>query len=275
MGKVAAPGWPSRTPEIKKDAHHVPLDDPRYPIFKQLYMVRIPAMQLRSVDDLRTFGTVQTGIKQYDDQMAREEKVVMLPISELVRLYKEGAKIAVVNDGDTRKIYDAASTYLNFWKNRITGNGFGVSLNQSNFPAQDLLDLDEFAHAVYERAKWHFEADYVSQHMSLLRRSGARGVLSALKIRENKPVENNIPGISFREVPKPKEKLPQVELVDNPPEEETDIPKRESLSDFFKPKKHTSGGLTIHGIPAETTAPRTTSTTPSIERLLGNKKGTS
>ena len=272
MGKVAAPGWPSRTPEIPKDKNFVALDDPRYPIFKQLYMVRIPSAQLRTVQDLRNFGTVQTGIKEYDDQMAREEKVVMLPISELVRLYKEGAKIAVVNDADTRKIYEAASIYLTFWKNRLTGNGMGASLNQATFPAQDLLDLDEFAHTVYERAKWHFEADYVSQHMSVLRRSGARGVLSALKIREDKPVERVVPGINFREPPKAREKLAPVELVDNPPEEESDHPKRDSLADFFKPNKHTSGNLTIHGI-AQAPAPRTASVTPSIQRLLGNKKG--
>jgi hypothetical protein len=149
-----------------------------------------------------------------------------------------------------------------------------VSLNKVNYPAQDLLDLDEFAHAVYERAKWYFDRDYVSKHMSVLRASGAHGILGALKIREDKPVERDIRNVSFRTPPKAREPLPQVELVDNPPEEENNLPKRQSMADLFKPKKHVQGNLTIHGIPQDKEA-RTTSTTPSIERLLGNSKGKS
>lgn len=270
MPKVAPPPWPSRPMQVVKSENTITPDDPRYPIFKQLYMVRIPAAQLRTIEDLRQFGVVQTGMEQYDRQMATEERVVMLPISRLVELYNEGAKIAVVNDVDTRKIYEAISTYLYMWKERISG-----SLNRVKIPAQDLIDLDNFAHAVYERAKWNFEADFISQHMSVIRRSGARGILSALKIREEKPVERKIQGITFRQTPKQREALPQVELDDNPQQEEDNFPRRESLADFFRPPK-TTGNLTIHGTnKVEDIAPaqRTTSTNPSVERLLGNRKG--
>lgn len=274
MPKVTAtPAWPTAHESYK--GKEKPLDprDPRYPIFKDLYLVRIPVLQMRSVEDIKTFGVPISGDERTDNMMSGESRQVMLPISRLVELHKQGCRIGVVHDRDTRRIYEAISLYLEVWKEKIVNR-----LNYTNIPQQDLVDLDEFAHAIYDRAKWHFDDGFISLHMTAIRNSGVRGLLGAIKTKTNKPVaEKEIPGVRvITPLRSSQQKLEAPELDENLVEEDS-FAKRQSLADFFRPDVG-PGGVTVRKVqlqPAENapSAARTTTTNRSIENMLGNNRG--
>lgn len=265
MSKSKVPDWPTSPHQKYEGPPPIQVNDPRYPIFCQRYKVRIKWQQGRTVDNIREYGVPHTGIAQFDGQVANEERVVMLTINELVELFKVGCPIGVCHGPDTKKIYEAISLYLELWKNKITR-----SLNKSSAPTEDLLALDQFAHSVYERAKWHFPDEFVSLHMTAIRNSGVRSLVASIKVKE-KPQEEVLPKGVFIAKPRPVKgaPLPQVDL-DNLPEEEDPFKPRESYADFFKPASGTAVNIKQAQPLSEKPEQRTTTTNPAIERLLGN-----
>lgn len=268
MGKVTKPApWPTGThaPYVGKEKPMDP-NDPRYPIFKQLYLVRVPVLQMRTVEDIKEFGVPISGDDPTDKMIADEQRQVMLPISRLVELFQQGCKIGVVIDTDTKKMYEAISTYLEIWKNKMTG-----SLNKANAPIDDLLSMDAFAQAIYDRAKWHFDKEFISLHLSRIRQSGVRGLLAAIRVKEEKKEEVPTPkGVRVLIPVKPREKMEVVELTYQEEEDTSGVVARTSMADFFKPHP----GLVIHpSMPIKAAETRTATTNSSIENLLGNNKG--
>lgn len=275
-GKVTTPApWPT--------GHYKPYEgpkklldpkDPRWPIFGQLYLVRVPVLQMRSVEDIREFGVPISGDDPTDKMIADEERKVMLPISKLVELNKKGCRIGVVNGPDTRKIYEAISTYLELWKEKMTNR-----LNLSTAPIEDLLDLDAFAHLIYDRAKWHFDDGFISKHMTEIQNAGVRGLLSAIRVKKQvDPIDREVKGVRLLNPARltQRQKLEAPELVEGLVEEESDHAPRKSMADFFRPQVG-PGGVTVRNVkiqPANTNAEaRTSATNRSIENLLGNNRG--
>lgn len=270
MGKVTKPApWP--TGQFKPyEGKNKPLspDDPRYPIFQELYLVRIPVLQMRSVEDIKEFGVPISGDERTDRMISDEVRQVMLPISKLVELFKQGCRIGVVNGPDTKRMYEAISVYLEIWKNRMINR-----LNTVNIPTEDLIDLDRFAHSVYERAKWHFTDEFISVHMSQIRASGVGPLLKAIRVKEKPVEEREVKGVRVIQPLRPNQKLQAPEL-DEELVEKDDFSERKSMADFFRPNVSTSG-VTVRNAPvlSPSNAPRTTTTNQSIENLLGNNRG--
>jgi len=270
MGKVTTPApWPTgQFPPYVGKEKPLPVDDPRYPIFKELYLVRLPVLQMRSVEDIKEFGVPISGDDRTDRMISDEVRVVMLPISKLVELYKQGCRIGVVNGPDTKRMYESISTYLEMWKNRMINR-----LNTTNIPTEDLIDLDAFAHSVYERAKWHFDDEFISAHMSQIRSAGVRSLLKAIRVKEKPVEEREIKGVRVIQPLRANQKLQAPEL-DEELVEEDQFAERKSMADFFRPNVSTTG-VTVRNAPLQpsTSAPRTSSTNQSIENLLGNNRG--
>ena len=276
MPKVTKPApWPTgHFKPYEGKAKPLPTTDPRWPIFGQLYLVRVPVLQMRSVEDIKEFGVPISGDDRTDKMISDEERKVMLPISRLVELNKQGCRIGVVNGADTKNIYDAISIYLEIWKEKMTNR-----LNQVNIPVDDLIALDQFAHQIYDRAKWHFDDQFISQHMSVIRQSGVRGLLSAIKLKPKvDPIDREVAGVRIIKPLRPnqQQKLEAPELVEGL-EEEDPFVERKSMADYFKAPL-TSTGVNVRNVAIQpaaggASAPRTTSTNQSIENLLGNNRG--
>ncbi len=275
MPKVTTPApWPTAHVPYKGKEPVLDASDPRWPIFKQLYLVRIPVLQMRSIEDIKEFGVPISGDERTDNMMSAESRQVMLPISRLVELFKQGCRIGIVIDSDSRRMYEAISLYLEIWKEKLVNR-----MNYTNIPQQDLVDLDEFAHAMYDRAKWHFTDDFISLHMTAIRKSGVRGLLGAIKVKDNKPqAEKEVQGVRILAPVKPGPKtLEAPELVDDLVEEDGHAP-RQSMADYFRPEIG-PGGVTVRKVPiqpaenAVSHQQRSSTTNRSIENMLGNNKG--
>lgn len=130
--------------------------DSRWYLWNERYMCRVPFIQTMSPDYLREFGMPSSGYDEYDRQTANELVIRMLTINDMVEYYKRGTTVAVMQPGDTKRIYERISTHLELWKRELE-----TSFHTRNAPLEDLQDLDKFAHAVYEHAKWYFDEPFV------------------------------------------------------------------------------------------------------------------
>ena len=161
------------------------------------YACRIRLMDTRSVDHIRFFGTPTAGDPDYDREMRNEITQRHLTIAEMACYFRDGVTVRVIKREDTKKIYERITDHLIAWRDALS------LLNHPQAPIEDLLVLDEFAHKVYEHARWHFKDPYTT---SLLERAinarfGGSGVLGN--------GNHNLP------------------TVDNPP------PARETFNDLF------------------------------------------
>lgn len=175
------------------------------------YHCRLRGMDTRSVEHIRFFGTPTSGDPDYDREMRNEIVDRFLTIAEMACYFRDGITVRVKHRADTKKIYERITDHLIAWRDALS------SLNHPQAPIEDLLTLDEFAHKVYEHAKWHFKDPYTT---SLLERAmnarfGNMGILG----------QGN----------------PTMPSVDNPP------PERETFNDLFvgrrKPQAQQRVGL--------------------------------
>lgn len=191
------------------------------------YMCRVKLMDLRSVEHIRFFGTPTAGDEDYDREMRNEVVDRLFTIAEMACYFRDGISIWVRHKADTKKIYERITDHLIQWKAEME------KLNHRKIPVEDLLVLDEFAHKVYEHAKWQFRDPYT---MSLMEQSLANrfgGFLSAAS--------------------------PEMPTVDNPP------PAREGFTDEFVHHRQTDAGsmpkFSLNGQPlspfAEPVSPNT------------------
>lgn len=147
--------------------------DTRWYLWNERYMCRVPFIQTMSPDYLREFGMPSSGYDEYDRQTANELVIRMLNIDEMVEYYRRGTTVALMQPGDSKRIYERISAHLELWKRELE-----TSFHTRNAPLDDLQLLDKFAHAVYEHAKWYFDEPFVE---SLF----ARKVGSLLRVSRN------------------------------------------------------------------------------------------
>lgn len=171
----------------------------------QRYLCRVPVMQTRSIEDIRFFGVPTTGDAAYDAEMANEKIVRRLTINQMVEYYKTGVTVGVINKKDTKLIYEKISDHLGYWSRLVTD-----SLNAPRAPIEDLITLDEFAHKVYEYAKWQFKTPYTQ---SLLRQRLNAGI-------------HRSPYLMSKQLPNGKELS-----VENPPKE------RDPMNEIFASRR--------------------------------------
>jgi hypothetical protein len=126
------------------------------------YECKIRLMDTRSIDHIRFFGTPTSGDEDYDREMRNEVVTRMFTIAEMACYFRDGVPVWVRHKSDTKKIYERITEHLIAWRDALQG------LNHPKAPIEDLLVLDEFAHKVYEHAKWHFKDPYT---VSLVQRA--------------------------------------------------------------------------------------------------------
>lgn len=114
-----------------------------------LYKVKVPMQYLISETYIREFGMPSSGDKAIDAAQNSQYTVTFLNIDRMVELYKEGAPVYVLEPEAPKKIYEAISEHLQAWKDTVEN---GINVNSA--PYEDLILLDNFAHAIYENAKY-------------------------------------------------------------------------------------------------------------------------
>lgn len=180
-------------------------------IFNQKFRCSVPQIDMRSADHIKMFGMPSSGIKEIDNETARERIQTYLTISQMVNYFKHGALVGVTKISDTKIIYERITDHLNAWKRQLQHG-----LNNNDAPVEDLMLLDNFANAVYAHAQYQFTQEIVDS--LLLQQMGtimpfSRGSLIANMEKGRKRKEGR----------------------DEPPKEEPEEqrPPRASMADFF------------------------------------------
>lgn len=128
----------------------------RWYLWHEVYLVRLPRIQLMSEDEIRNYGLLDSGSVVENRLTMHEMAEVMLPIVKIMYHYENGARISVVKPSDTKWIYDRITAHLEAWKKYLD-----TKLNIGNAPIEDLIRLDKFANAVYPHATEFFKRSYV------------------------------------------------------------------------------------------------------------------
>jgi hypothetical protein len=174
----------------------------------------MPYQQTRTIEDLRAHGTVVSGIPSYDNDISNQMVTMMLTIDQMVEFYRRGIPVRVCDVADTKRIYESISQHIYSWKSRLE-----KGINIGDAPIEDLIDLDRFANAVYEHAKYEFTEEtansILAQHLGTIQRLNSTNFF-------NKQMLQNIKGAGDEDG--------IIRINQEKPKE----PERDSLQDFFK-----------------------------------------
>lgn len=183
-------------------------------LWEWYFKVRVPYLQSRSIEELRLTGTVLSGVKEIDNDIKNQWLTTMMPVAYMVELYQKNIPVKVVDSKDTKLIYDFISEHLHAWRHRLS-----QGINVGAAPINDLIAMDEFANLVYEHAKYQFTRDIVDslfgQHLQSIHQFNIHNFFNPKVLAS---LEDSNDGIRINS--------------DTP--DTSDIPDRESLSEFFK-----------------------------------------
>lgn len=183
-------------------------------LWEYYFMVRMPYLQTRSLQDIKNTGVAVTGIREIDNDIPNQMQTTMLTIAQMAEYFQEGVPIRVVKYEDIKMIYEYISQHIHAWKSRLQ---YGVNIG--NAPIEDLILLDQFANTIYDHAKYQFTAEIadslIGQHFAKTQRATVNNFFNSRTIGHlNKPAN-----FSYK---------------DKYEEKEEEYPDRDSLGEFFK-----------------------------------------
>lgn len=163
-------------------------DTAAYKVFKWPFEVLIPSSYALTEYEISQMGTVTTGDRKIDAELANELAHSYRTIAQLAKLHSEGCPIQLVNPRkDAVRIYDLVQAYLMEWANDIS-SGFSVEVESPEYQEKmrlvlkDIELLEQFSETVYPMAKRTTPA---AMRVSSLANKLAQ--LSNIKLRYNPP----------------------------------------------------------------------------------------
>jgi hypothetical protein len=125
-------------------------------LFNKLFYVRVNPLKVRSVEEIKLYGTLTTGNEEVDREMAKNETVVMLHIAQMEDMFNRGYTVAIVKYEDTKTIYQLITNHLIAMRNVMT-----LSENVTNDvkTLDELIRLDKFAEAIFGHARYQMKSD--------------------------------------------------------------------------------------------------------------------
>lgn len=118
-------------------------------IFNTRYRVILNQMDTTSVAERREFGAVSTGNKNIDKAMAVSYITVFLTIDDMLENYLNGIPMRLDDPRDSKKIFEAITNHTGAWRQELRH-----AINMGEAPVEDLINLENFATSIYERAKF-------------------------------------------------------------------------------------------------------------------------
>lgn len=123
-------------------------------LWDKYFTVKMKYLHSRSMDQIQRYGVRVSGIPEIDAELDRQEIVTQMSIDMMFEKYRRGVTIRVVNYNDTAEIYRIIHSHLIAWAEYIS-NG----INIGNAPLKDLIELDQFANVVYDKARSVFSQE--------------------------------------------------------------------------------------------------------------------
>lgn len=122
-------------------------------LFNRRFMCRVPPLALRSIEDIKMFGTPTTGNPLLDKEMEQEWALRMLNIAEMEDCFNRGYNVRLAKYSDSKVIYELITDHLISWRT------FFETVENNRVPDEtidELIRLDKFATAVYVPARHLF-----------------------------------------------------------------------------------------------------------------------
>lgn len=116
-------------------------------IWDKYYKVRMRYLHSRSVEQVRKFGIRISGIDEIDRDLDKQMIETEMNIDTMFEKWRKGVTIRVINYNDTAEIYRIIHAHLVAWAEYLAN-----SINVGDAPLKDLIELDQFAAIVYDKA---------------------------------------------------------------------------------------------------------------------------
>ena len=116
-------------------------------LWDKYYKVKMLYLHSRSADHVRKYGVRISGIDEIDRNLDKQEIETEMNIDSMFEKWRKGVTIRVVNYNDTAEIYKIIHAHLVAWAEYLSN-----SINVGEAPLKDLIELDEFAAIVHDKA---------------------------------------------------------------------------------------------------------------------------
>lgn len=120
-------------------------------IFSKLYKVKMRSIDTLSIEEQREYGTYVTGNAGLDKASLEAYTWPHITIEKMVDYFKEGIHVYLVNPDDSKAIYEAVCNHTSMWRNQLH-----MAYNMGEAPLEDLIAMEQFASAIYSRAKFEY-----------------------------------------------------------------------------------------------------------------------
>lgn len=213
-------------------------------LFYKLFQVRVNPTKIRSVEEIKQFGTPTTGNEDYDRELAKAEEIVMLSVAQMEDIYHQGYPVKIVKYEDTKAIYEIIDKHLIAMRNLMN-----QSENFTNDPKtlDELIRLDQFSQAMFTHARHQIRqaaptsalmARMRGDRFSALGRRQQRSQGPAVQGKGSGSLRDYSTGAQAEHERQQQQQQPQQDplAVDVPPED-PNLPRRMSLERMFEQQK--------------------------------------
>lgn len=201
-------------------------------LWDKYYMVRMPYLQSRPVEQIRRFGIRISENELLDRQRETEMILTQLNIDMMFEHWRKGVTIRVINYNDTAEIYKIIHQHLIAWAEYLSGG-----INTGAAPLKDLIELDEFASVVYDKAVNVFSQEQrrsaIAENFVNVQSINFFNILQ----RERRPEETHFQSLGNGI------EAARVDSSDSKPK----LPTRNSLKDLFSEQVNAINGWRSHG----------------------------
>lgn len=140
-----------KMPSLPEPKRHVREHPNIHALFKKRYRVLARSRDLVSIEEQREHGMVSTGNRRLDDMLSNQLTTTFMSVNEMVEYFKEGISFRLTAAGDSKQIYEDIVAHTGAWRETLM-----YSMNVGSAPVEDLIELENFAAAVYEHARFEF-----------------------------------------------------------------------------------------------------------------------
>lgn len=156
-------------------------------LWEQYYPVRFRHFEAVSEDRIARFGTRVSGIGEIDREIERYMVESELSINQMLEFHRKGSIIRLINYDDSAEIYEIIQRHLIHAMEHIRSsvNGYDKDL------LKDLIELDQFATVVYDKAKSIFtDRERAALYSNTLGKLQTLNYFNILKNRTYSTIDN-------------------------------------------------------------------------------------
>lgn len=117
-------------------------------IFDQYFLVRIRYLQSRSIESMRVFGTRVSELEELNVNRDKEEITTEMSVDMMFEKWRSGVTVRLLRYEDSAKVYRIIQEHIATWADYLSKG----HVNTGDAPLKDLIELDLFAAAVYDKA---------------------------------------------------------------------------------------------------------------------------